>query len=196
MRIGYARVSTDEQSLSLQIDALSRAGCDRLFTDQGVSGTNFSRRGLESALAALQPGDTLVVWRLDRLGRSLSKIIEFIGDLSYQKVELVSLTESIATGSCSGMLVLHIMAALAEFERNLISERTRAGVAAARARGRTPGRKPALTAQQREKALKLLEVHPAETVAREFNVHPRTLSRLLREQPLRANPVLQKKRQV
>jgi DNA invertase Pin-like site-specific DNA recombinase len=92
MRIGYARVSTNEQSLSLQIDALNSAGCDRLFTDQGVSGANFSRPGLEQTLAALQPGDTLVVWRLDRLGRSLGKLVEFIADLGGRKIEFVSLT--------------------------------------------------------------------------------------------------------
>jgi DNA invertase Pin-like site-specific DNA recombinase len=191
MKAGYARVSTDEQSLSLQIDALTRAGCERLFTDQGVSGANFSRPGLELTLAALQPGDTLVVWRLDRLGRSLNKLIDFIANLGHRKIVLISLTESITTGSCSGMLVFHLMAALAEFERNLISERTRAGVAAARARGRTPGRKPALSAQQREEALKRLEVHPVEAVALEFKVHPRTLSRLLRMQADEAQPAVQ-----
>jgi DNA invertase Pin-like site-specific DNA recombinase len=184
MRIGYARVSTDEQSLSLQIDALSRAGCDRLFTDQGVSGSEFSRPGLEATLAALQPGDTLIVWRLDRLGRSLSKLVELIARLGRHQIGLISLTETIATDSSAGVLIFHMMAALAEFERNLISERTRAGVAAARARGRTPGRRPALSAQQREEALKLLEVYTAKTVAREFNVHPRTLARLLREPPI------------
>jgi DNA invertase Pin-like site-specific DNA recombinase len=173
-------VSTNEQNLSLQIDALTRVGCDRLFTDQGVSGSEFSRPGLEATLAALQPGDTLIVWRLDRLGRSLSKLVEFIARLGRHEIEFISLTETIATGSSAGVLIFHMMAALAEFERNLISERTRAGVAAARARGRTPGRKPALSAQQQAKALKLLEAHPPETVARQFNVHPRTLARMLR----------------
>ncbi|WP_063895408.1 recombinase family protein [Burkholderia ubonensis] len=178
MKVGYARVSTDEQNLHPQLDALRNAECHRVFTDHGMSGADFSRSGLNQALASLKAGDTLVVWRLDRLGRSLSKLVNLIDDLGKRGVQFISLTESIMTHTPGGMLIFHLMAALAEFERALISERTRAGIAAARARGKHLGRKPALTAAQQADALRLLKTESLSSVARRFNIHPRTLKRL------------------
>ncbi|KAB0644982.1 recombinase family protein [Burkholderia latens] len=179
MKIGYARVSTDEQNLALQEDALFRAGCEVLYSDQGVSGAEFSRPGLNEAMAALSSGDTLVVWRLDRLGRSLAKLIELISHLGKQDVGFVSLTESIDTSSAGGVLMFHMMAALSEFERRLISERTRAGMHAAREHGKRLGRKPLLSRAQCRQAAALLKTRPVSDVARKFNVHPRTLKRAL-----------------
>ena len=139
MQIGYARVSTDDQTLDLQLDALTKAGCDRVFRDT-FSGAAAERPGLRDALDHLRPGDTFVVWRLDRLGRSLRHLIETITGLHGQGIGFRSLTESIDTTTSSGKLVFHIFGALAEFERDLIRERTQAGLIAARARGRTGGR--------------------------------------------------------
>jgi DNA invertase Pin-like site-specific DNA recombinase len=178
MRIGYARVSTDEQSLSLQENSLRHAGCSRIYADKGVSGTEFKRPGLDQALRCLKSGDTLVVWRLDRLGRSLPKLVELVTSLEERAVRFESLTEAISTESPGGTLIFHMMAALAQFERALISERTKAGLAAAKQKGIVLGRKRALTLKQQEKALKLLETLPISTVAKEFDVHPRTLTRL------------------
>ncbi|KWE37928.1 recombinase family protein [Burkholderia territorii] len=177
-RIGYARVSTDDQSLELQLQALRIAGCTRIFTDHGVSGAAFSRPGLDRALAYLAPDDTLVVWRLDRLGRSLGKLVDLINYLGTRRVQFTSLNEAINTESPGGTLVFHLMAAMAEFERSLISERTRAGLQAVKARGVTLGRRPILSAEQRELALRLMAVQPVAEVARALNVHPRTLYRL------------------
>lgn len=140
MKIGYARVSTEEQCLDLQLLALQAAGCDTILSDHGVSGSRFDRPGLHDALRVAQAGDTLVVWRLDRLGRSLSHLVEVVSNLGRHNIEFISLTESIDTRSSTGMLMFHMIAALAEFERSLISERTRAGMAAARARGVKIGR--------------------------------------------------------
>jgi DNA invertase Pin-like site-specific DNA recombinase len=139
MQIGYARVSTDDQTLDLQLDALTKAGCDRIFRDT-FSGATVVRPGLSEALDHLRPGDTLVVWRLDRLGRSLRHLIETMTDLEQRGIGFRSLTESIDTTTSGGKLIFHIFGALAEFERDLIRERTTAGLLAARARGRTGGR--------------------------------------------------------
>lgn len=141
MLIGYARVSTDEQNPALQFDALTRAGCQRIFTES-ASGAAVYRPALEEALNALQPGDTLVTWKLDRLGRSLSHLIAIVTLLECRGIAFRSLSESIDTDTASGRLLFHVMGALAEFERALISERTKAGMAAARARGRNIGRPP------------------------------------------------------
>lgn len=140
MFIGYARVSTDEQSVDLQIDALKRAGCERIFRDNDYSGALKSRPALDDALDYLEPGDTLVTWRLDRLGRSLSHLISLVADLERRGVAFRSLSEAIDTSTASGRLQFHMMGALAEFERALISERTKAGMAAARSRGVQFGR--------------------------------------------------------
>ena len=141
MLIGYARVSTNEQHLDLQQDALLKAGVSpkHLYTDT-ITGTKQERPGLEAALSHLRAGDTFVVWRLDRLGRSLTHLIETVSSLQKQHIGFKSLTENIDTATTTGQLVFHIFGALAEFERNLIKERTMAGLAAARARGRTGGR--------------------------------------------------------
>lgn len=184
-KVGYARVSTQEQNLELQVKALRQAGCDQLFTDHGISGSAFSRPGLDAALAQLRPGDSLVVWRLDRLGRSLGKLVDLVTHLGNRKIQFLSLNEAINTNSPSGTLVFHLMAAMAQFERALISERTRAGINAARQRGVTLGRKQALTPDQRQEALSLLDNHPINEVAKRYNVHPRTLQRLRQQHDLR-----------
>jgi DNA invertase Pin-like site-specific DNA recombinase len=183
MKIGYARVSTNDQNLDLQISALNRAGCERLFTDQGVPGSQFSRPGLDSLLSILKTGDMLMVWRLDRLGRSLIHLVELVHRLGEGGIEFRSLTENIDTSSSGGRLVFHMMAALAEFERSLISERTRAGMAAAQAQGRHIGRPWSLSPEQCAEARAAVEREnlPLEKVARNYNVHPRTLARLLRQ---------------
>jgi len=188
MKVGYARVSTEEQNLSLQIDALTRAGCQRFFRDRGISGSAFSRPGLDRALKCLRAGDTLVVWRLDRLGRSLGRLIELISDLGRRDIGFESITESINTNSAGGMLVFHMMAALAEFEQRLIGERTRAGIAASLARGGRIGRKPALTEQQQNRAIALLSTATVDEVAKEFDVHPRTIKRMALAKALKTIP--------
>ena len=139
MVFGYARISTTTQDESLQLDALDAAGCDRLMIDR-ASGAAAARPALAEMLDRLRPGDTVMVWRLDRLGRSLRHLIETVADLERRGVTLVSLTEQIDTSSPGGRLVFHVFAAMAEFERDPIRERTQAGLAAARARGRTGGR--------------------------------------------------------
>ncbi|KAB2715324.1 recombinase family protein [Brucella intermedia] len=140
LRIGYARVSTDIQRMDLQMDALKHAGCDYVFADHGISGASTDRPGLRQAMDMLQSGDTLVVWRLDRLGRSLVHLVEQVSALARDGIEFRSLTENIDTGSSGGKLLFHVVAALAEFERSLISERTKAGMAAAKLRGKHVGR--------------------------------------------------------
>ena len=146
-RIGYARVSTDDQHLDLQRDALQQAGCSVIY-EEAASGKSAARPELEQCRKALRAGDTLVVWRLDRLGRSLHDLVQIVAELEQRGVHFESLTEKIETGSAAGKLVFHVFAALAEFERNLIRERTRAGLVAARARGRAGGRKPKLSEAQ------------------------------------------------
>jgi DNA invertase Pin-like site-specific DNA recombinase len=149
MLIGYARVSTEDQNLDLQRDALETAGCEQIYTDR-VSGTKARRPGLEQALSHLRAGDTLVVWRLDRLGRSLRHLIDTVTELQEKGIGFKSLTESIDTTTSGGRLVFDIFASLAEFEREIIRERTQAGLQAARARGRRGGRPKALTEKQAE----------------------------------------------
>lgn len=139
MLIGYTRVSTHDQTVNLQQDALEKAGCTKIFTDT-ITGSTFERKGLDEALTYLRRGDTLVVWRLDRLGRSLRDLIDTVTRLNNQQIEFRSLTENIDTTTPGGKLIFHIFGALAEFERDLIRERTQAGLAAARARGRKGGR--------------------------------------------------------
>jgi DNA invertase Pin-like site-specific DNA recombinase len=147
MNIGYARISTHDQTLALQKDALEKAECEKIFTDT-VSGTKAERKGLREALSHLRTGDTLVVWRLDRLGRSLRHLIDTITTLAEQGVGFKSLTENIDTTTSGGKLVFHIFGALAEFEREIIKERTRAGLTSARSRGKVGGRPKALTVKQ------------------------------------------------
>src|SRR5947209_7251013 len=139
MLIGYARVSKTEQHLELQLDALNKAGCEHIFTDK-ITGIKTERNGLQEAFSHLRKGDTFVVWRLDRLGRSLKHLIETLTSLHEKGIEFQSLTESINTSTPTGMFMFHMIGALAEFERNLIRERTLAGLEAARARGHNGGR--------------------------------------------------------
>jgi DNA invertase Pin-like site-specific DNA recombinase len=146
MKIGYARVSTDDQRMDLQRDALGAAGCEKIFTDT-ASGAKTARPGLAEAIAFARKGDVLVVWRLDRLGRSLPELVKVVGELEAAGIGFESVTERIETSSAAGRLVFHVFAALAEFERRLIVERTHAGLVAARARGRQGGR-PALPAEK------------------------------------------------
>lgn len=148
MLIGYYRFSTNDQTGDLQTDALKQVGCEKVYGDCGVSGSKTDRPELSKALADLRSGDTLVVWRLDRLGRSLPHLIEVVNGLNDRGVDFKSLRETIDTSSASGKLVFHVMAAMAEFERDLIRERTNAGLAAARARGRNGGRPKALTPEK------------------------------------------------
>ena len=147
MLIGYARISTTDQTLALQKDALEKAGCEKIFTD-AVSGTKAGRKGLSEALSQLRSGDTLVVWRLDRLGRSLRHLIDTITKLADRGVGFKSLTENIDTTTSGGKLVFHIFGALAEFEREIIRERTTAGLDAARSRGKVGGRPKALSVKE------------------------------------------------
>jgi DNA invertase Pin-like site-specific DNA recombinase len=139
MKIGYVRVSKQEQHEALQIDALKEAGCDKWFVDK-ITGSKAERKGLDEALAYVRPGDTFVVWKLDRAGRSLTHLIALLKGLQERGIEFISLTEQIDTTTPGGKLIFHLMGALAEFERDLIRERTNAGLAAARARGRVGGR--------------------------------------------------------
>jgi DNA invertase Pin-like site-specific DNA recombinase len=164
MDIGYARVSTDDQSLSLQLDALTASGCDRIMRDV-LSGALASRPGLDDALSHLRAGDTLVVWRLDRLGRSLKQLIELITQLESRGVGFKSLTEQIDTTTSGGRLIFHIFGALAEFERNLIRERTKAGLAAARARGQLGGRKRKLDTPDKVKMARQLYANHENSIA-------------------------------
>ena len=154
MLIGYARVSTKDQNATLQTDALKKAGCEKIFEDK-ITGKHLNREGLEKAMDMLRAGDTLVVWRLDRLARSLKDLITLINQLEENKIGFKSITESIDTTTPSGRLIFHIFGALAEFERNLNRERTMAGLEVARARGRKGGRRQKLSGKQKALAIKL-----------------------------------------
>lgn len=182
MRIGYARVSTHDQNLDFQKDVLQKAGCEKIFVDQ-VGGTVVARSGLAQMMEMLREGDTLVVWRLDRLGRSLKHLIELMGELEEKGVGFQSLQESIDTSSSGGKLIFHLFAALAEFERNLIRERTKAGLAAARARGRKGGRKKSLNAQQRQVAVELYKArnHSVNEICQIMGISKPTLYSYVRE---------------
>jgi DNA invertase Pin-like site-specific DNA recombinase len=154
--IGYARVSTRDQSLDLQLDALARAGCERVFSDE-ASGARPDRPGLAQALSHLRGGDTLVVWKLDRLGRTVRQLVGLVDELRARDVAFRSLTDAIDTSTPAGRFFFHMMGALAEMERDLVRERTSAGLAAARARGRKGGRRPKLSARQVAHARRLLD---------------------------------------
>lgn len=174
--IGYARVSTDDQHMDLQRDALQAAGCTVLY-EETASGKDAKREQLDHCLKALREGDTLVVWRLDRLGRSLQDLVAIVVRLQEAGIFFESLTEKIETESAAGKLQFHVFAALAEFERDIIRERTRAGLAAARARGRRGGRPPSLSAKDIRRIGILLrdpDIRVAE-VARDYNVSRATI---------------------
>jgi DNA invertase Pin-like site-specific DNA recombinase len=177
MLIGYARVSTHEQTLNLQQDALTTAGCNKIFTDT-ASGAKNERIGLDEALAYVRHGDTLVVWRLDRLGRSLPHLITTMTGLEERGIGFKSLTENIDTTTSGGKLIFHIFGALAEFERNLIRERTTAGLTAARARGKKGGRPKTLTGKKLSIAQDLYDKrHPILEICQTLKVSKTTLYR-------------------
>ena len=177
MLIGYARVSTHDQNLSLQSDALKQAGCSRIFDDK-ISGSRADRPGLAQALQILREGDTLVVWKLDRLGRSVKHLVNLVGELNQQGVQFKSLTDAIDTGTPSGRFFFHVMASLAEMERELTVERTQAGLQIARQLGRKGGRKRQMTESKIESAKKLLTTGiPPRDVAKNLGVSVPTLYR-------------------
>lgn len=171
MKIGYARVSTHEQNTAMQKLALKQAGCEKIYTDT-ASGVRTDRPGLESAFNQLRAGDTLVVWKLDRLGRSLQQLIQTIKTLQENKIGFQSLQESIDTTTSGGKLIFHIFSALAEFERDVIRERTKAGLTAARARGRLGGRPSLLTPKKVARLKKLYDArkNTVEEICRIFDI--------------------------
>lgn len=156
MKIGYARVSTADQHLRMQQDALKSSGCEEIYTDV-VSGVKTQRPGLDKALSYLREGDTLVVWKLDRLGRSIQHLIQMVNDLQKKKISFKSLQENIDTATSGGKLIFHLFSALAEFERDLIQERTQAGLKAARARGKMGGRPPLLDTRQINRMIEMYD---------------------------------------
>lgn len=180
MLVGYSRVSTQDQNPALQLDALTAAGCERVFTEK-ASGAQRDRPELAAAISYMRAGDSLVVWKLDRLARSLPQLIETVAHLEAQCIGLRSLTEAVDTTTAGGKLIFHIFGALAEFERSVIRERTHAGLKAARDRGRKGGRPPALSAADLAAAKAMLrdpEITVAE-VAQRMNISPATLYRYL-----------------
>jgi DNA invertase Pin-like site-specific DNA recombinase len=187
MLIGYARVSTDDQHLDLQRDALLAHGCNKLYEDK-ESGAKAARPGLTLALEVLRAGDTLVVWRLDRLGRSLKDLIMLVDKLETKQIGLRSLQENIDTTTTGGKLVFHLFGALAEFERNLIRERTQAGLNAARARGRKGGRPKVLDPTSRQLAMQLYhqKEYSIGEICKTMQISRQTLYNYLAEEDKRA----------
>src|SRR5437588_7281262 len=180
MLIGYARVSTQDQTLNLQKDALEKIGCSKIFTDT-VSGATTERKGLDAALNYVRAGDSLVVWKLDRLGRSLKHLIETITALNNRKIGFQSITENIDTTTSGGKLIFHIFGALAEFERDIIRERTLAGLQADRARGRKGGRHKALTSKTVQMAQQLYndKTNSIADICKTLNISRATLYRYI-----------------
>lgn len=183
MLIGYSRVSTDDQSLDLQQDALQQAGCEKIYSDT-LGGAKACRPGLQQAMEVLRSGDILIVWRLDRLGRSLKNLISLMEELKAHGIGLQSLCEGIDTTTASGQLVFHLFAALAEFERNLIKERTQAGLSAARSRGRVGGRPKSLDSTKRQLAVRLYNERKlsVKEICRVMNISKPTLYSYIDEQ--------------
>lgn len=179
MMIGYARVSTNEQNLDLQIDALRLTGCTRVFCDRGFSGAMNSRPALDDCLRALNSGDTLVAWKLDRLGRSLAHLIALIKDLDARGIAFKSLSDAIDTTTAGGRLQFHMLGALAEFERSLISERTKAGMASARARGVELGRPSKYVDLDVEAAVAAAGTRSLKSIADAMDVSLSTLRRAI-----------------
>lgn len=181
MKIGYARVSTNDQDTQLQIDALKAAGCERIYEEK-QSGAKKDRPELQQCLKSLREGDILIVWKLDRLGRSLQHLIELVTDLENRQIGFQSLTENIDTTSPTGKLIFHIFGSLAEFERGLIRERVKAGLAAAKKKGKKFGRPEALNEKDKEMALAMFNGGATKIdIARHFNVTRQTIYSLLKE---------------
>ena len=182
MRIGYARVSTDDQTLDLQIDALQSVGCERIYREH-ASGKGFDRPELKQCLNALREGDTLVVWRLDRLGRSMKDLINTVTQLEGDNVAFCSVTENLDTSTPTGKFIFHVFASLAEFERNIIRERTNAGLKSARARGRVGGR-PAKVSDDDKRMISALladKNNDPKTIAKRFKISKSSMYRVARE---------------
>ena len=182
MLIGYARVSTEEQHLDLQLDALDDALCDHIYQDQGISATAKKRPGLDAALSALKPGDVFVVWKLDRAFRSLRHALDVLEEFESRNIEFRSLTDQIDTTTAMGKCMYQIRTAFAELERNLISERTKAGMEAAKKRGAKIGRPKKLTDEQIKWAKDQIHSNPKVTktaIAKSLGISPRTLDRYL-----------------
>lgn len=177
MKVGYCRVSTADQDTSLQLDALNHAGCDKIFTDH-ASGVAQDRPGLQEALDFVRSGDVLVVWKLDRLGRSLKHLITEVEGLRERGVEFMSITEGMDTSTNGGRLIFNIFGSLAEFERGLIRERTHAGLKAARARGRLGGRKKTITNKQIDAVTKLAETMPISDACKQIGIARQSYYRL------------------
>ena len=182
MNIGYARVSTADQNLDLQNDALKAAGCENIYTDK-MSGAKTERPGLEKIMSFIRKGDTLVVWKLDRLGRSLKHLIQVMNQLEERGIYFKSVQESLDTSTPGGKLIFHVFGALAEFERDIIRERTMAGLAAARARGRKGGRPRKLSKKQVEMAKKLISdpTIPIADICKTLGISKATLYRYLKK---------------
>jgi DNA invertase Pin-like site-specific DNA recombinase len=182
MKRGYARVSTDDQNLDLQTDALKQAGCEVIYYDKGVSGISRTRPELSRLLEDLENGDHVIVWKLDRLGRSLQHLIQLVDDFGDREIDFTSLTDNIDTSTAGGRLVFHVMGAMAEFERGIISERTKAGMSAAKARGSHLGRPKGLSVEQVARAREWIDDgRTRREVARLLRVSPATLYRHLKE---------------
>ncbi|OIN61205.1 recombinase family protein [Arsenicibacter rosenii] len=192
MHFGYARVSTDDQNLSLQLDALKTAGCEKIFREK-VSGAKTDRPELTKLIDQIREGDTLTVWKLDRLGRSLKHLVETVNLLHEKGVGFRSLKESIDTTSATGKLTFHIFAAMAEFERDMLRERTNAGLQAARSRGRVGGRRPGISSELLKKAPTARVLYEAKTlgvdeIARQLGIGKPTLYKLLRHEGVQISP--------
>ena len=185
MKVGYARVSTSDQDVRMQRSVLTEAGCEHIFTDEGVSGAKAVRPGLDAALSALQAGDVLVVYKLDRLGRSIKDLLKLVDRLQERNIQLMSLTEQIDTTTPQGRLFFHIFASLGQFERDLIRERTKAGIKAAKAAGASVGRPAAVTDDKLRKAADMLRggVLTMQEIARRLGVGRSTLYRALNNHP-------------
>lgn len=194
MLFGYARISTKDQNLSLQIDALKAHGCEKIFTDT-VSGAKAERVGLDQMLAEVRSGDAIAIWKLDRLGRSLKHLVELVSLLNQKNVGLQSLNDPIDTTTAQGRLIFNLFASLAEFEREIIKERTYAGLAAARARGRKGGRKPGLSEDAQRKA-RVAESYyregmPVNQIAQDLQISKATLYKYLRFRGVEISPYRQ-----
>ena len=180
MKIGYARVSTDDQNLHLQTDALNIARCKKIYEEYASGKNTKARPELDNCLKSLREGDTLIVWRLDRLGRSLSDLVKIVTELERNNIGFESLTEKIDTTTSAGTFIFHVFAALAEFERNIIRERTMAGIKAARARGKLGGRPPKLSEGELAIAKSLIQANeiPISEIAKQLGISRTTLYRL------------------
>lgn len=189
MKFGYARVSTEEQNLNLQIDALKSAGCEKIFTDK-ESGAKFNRAGLEELMKALRSGDTVIIWQLDRLGRSILDLIKIVNEFKENEVNFICLKDNIDTTTVLGEFTFHLFAALAQLERGRIRERTKAGLEAARARGRLGGRPKGLSIEAKNKAIAAASLYnegklTVVQIAKQLNITVQTMYRYIQHQEVK-----------